>query len=60
MTLRRLLVVAKYTAIFAFVVWIWKTWPEDQQSWLFWCMWVISLVYGSFLFFKSDGAHEVR
>lgn len=46
-------VVIKYVAVFVFVVWVWETRPVDQQALLFWTAWLVSLVYGSFLFFRS-------
>ncbi len=54
MSLRILLVCAKYSAIFAFVIWVWETRPLDQQGLLFWCVWTVALINGSFLFFKYN------
>lgn len=42
----------KYIAVFLFVVWVWETRNQSQESLYFWSIWAFAFLYGGYSFAK--------
>lgn len=45
--------VLKYVAVFAFVIWIWESRSQDEEAFVFWCLWGFAVLYGGYSFVRS-------